>query len=646
MAGEPAFDGLLISWNPGTLTSERASARAALGLTLREEIHTAAMRSTGKGPIDLVALPGGRSAEELIQQLSQRMGVSFAEKNWLFQTQATSNDPSVGNGTLWGMYGESSSPANAFGSQAAEAWDRGYTGSDSVFVGIVDEGYQYTHSDLSGNVGKNPGEIQGNGIDDDGNGYVDDVYGWDFEGNNNTVYDGTGDDHGTHVAGTIGGQGGNGIGVAGVSWDVSLISAKFLGATGGSTANAIKAVDYMTDLKTRQGINLIATNNSWGGGGYTQGLYDAISRANNAGIFFVAAAGNDSTSTLSYPAGYDLPNVISVASLDSNGAISSFSNFSSTWVDLGAPGGGIYSTLPDNTYGNYSGTSMATPHVTGALALMRATYPGATMGQLKQALFDSVVQTSSLSGKTVTGGRLDVNGALIRLSQLFDPNAATYAVSAPTPVDEGAPLNFNISTTNVAANTTLYWRMSGTGITTADFVSLPSLEGTAIVDSAGSAVVATTVAADNTTEGNENLTYDLFTDSARTNRVAGTSVLINNTSKPSGVTLWGTTGSDTITGTSGPDRLAGVLPTGTTGVNMGTGQIDTLRGYGDADTFLLGDNRGVFYDDKKSNNLGSNDYASITDFVSGVDKLQVRAGTSYLYTVSGSTLSLYWDRNN
>ncbi|MFM9072947.1 MAG: S8 family serine peptidase, partial [Cyanobium sp.] len=169
----------------------------------------------------------------------------------------------------------------------------------------------------------------------------------------------------------------------------------FLGATGGSTANAIKAVDYMTDLKTRQGINLIATNNSWGGGGYTQGLYDAISRANNAGIFFVAAAGNDSTSTLSYPAGYDLPNVISVASLDSNGALSSFSNFSSTWVDLGAPGGGIYSTLPDNTYGTYSGTSMATPHVTGALALMRATYPGATMGQLKQALFDSVVQTSS-----------------------------------------------------------------------------------------------------------------------------------------------------------------------------------------------------------------------------------------------------------
>ncbi|MFM9089888.1 MAG: hypothetical protein ACKOPT_17510, partial [Cyanobium sp.] len=160
--------------------------------------------------------------------------------------------------------------------------------------------------------------------------------------------------------------------------------------------------------------------------------------------------------------------------------------------------------------------------------------------------------------------------------------------------DRCRPLNFTISTTNVAVDTTLYWRMSGTGITTADFVSLPSLEGTAIVDSAGSAVVATTVAADNTTEGNENLTYDLFTDSARTNRVAGMTVLINDTSKPSGVTLWGTTGSETITGTSGPDRLSGVRPTGTTGVNMGTGQIDTLTGYADADTFLLGDSRGVF----------------------------------------------------
>lgn len=338
--------------------------------------------------------------------------------------------------------------------------------------------------------------------------------------------------------------------------------------------------------------------------------------------------------------------MISVASIDSNGGLSSFSNFSSTWVDLAAPGGGIYSTLPGNTYGTYSGTSMAAPHVTGALALMRSAYPTATMNQLKQALLDSVVQTTSLAGKTVTGGRLDTNGALMRLSQLVDPNAPTYAISAPSAVNEGSSLTFNVSTTNVAANTPLHWRIGGNGITTADFVGLNSLQGTITVDASGSAVFTTAVAADLTSEGNENLIYELFTDSALTNRATGTQVVINDTSKPSGVTLWGTTGADTITGSNGDDRLAGVSSTGTTATAMGARQIDTLTGLAGADVFLLGDSRGVFYDDRSANNLGSGDYALITDFVSGIDKIQVKAGTSYLFTVSASGLSLYWDRNN
>jgi subtilisin family serine protease len=379
---EPDFDGLLVSWNPGSIAEERANARAALGMRLRETIHTPAMQAEGAGPLEVLDLPAGQGAEQAIEQLMQRPGVRFVEKNWLLQTQATSNDPAVTNGSTWGLYGESSSPANAFGSQAAEAWTRGFTGTANVAVGIIDEGYQINHPDLVGNVGTNPGEISGNGLDDDGNGYIDDTNGWDFVSNDNSVYDGTIDDHGTHVAGTIGAQGGNGLGVAGVNWDVSLLSGKFLGSTGGTTANAIRAVDYFTDLKTRHGLNLVATNNSWGGGGYSQGLYDAINRANSAGIFFVAAAGNSSSSTLSYPAAYDLPNVISVASIDSNGGLSSFSNYGSTWVDLGAPGGAVYSTLPDSTYGTYSGTSMATPHVTGALALMRSTQPTATLAQL------------------------------------------------------------------------------------------------------------------------------------------------------------------------------------------------------------------------------------------------------------------------
>ncbi|MFN5219594.1 MAG: S8 family serine peptidase [Cyanobacteriota bacterium] len=643
------FDGLLVNWNPLSTAQERANARAALGLGLTETIHTRAMQSNGAGAIEWVSLPTGLSAEQAIAALARRPGVAYAEKNWLLQTQATSNDPGVTNGSLWGMYGDGSSPANTFGSQAAEAWTRGFTGSGNVYVGIIDEGYQYNHSDLSGNAGVNPGEIAGNGIDDDGNSYVDDVQGWDFVGNNNTIYDDTGDDHGTHVAGTIGGQGGNGIGVAGLNWDVSLLSGKFLGASGGSTANAIKAVDYFTDLKTRHGLNLVATNNSWGGGGYSQGLYDAISRANAAKIFFVAAAGNSSTSTLSYPAGYDLPNVISVASLDSNGNLSGFSNFGSTWVDLAAPGGGLYSTLPDNTYGTYSGTSMAAPHVTGGLALMAAAQPTATMAQLKQALMESVVATSSLASKTATGGRLNVDGAITRLSQLVtpvDPNAP--AVTGPASVNEGSALNLTI--TNLIAGTTPYWKLSGTGISNTDFSGLNGLQGGPLTaDANGTASFQATVADDQSTEGNESLLFEVFSDANLTTRLTGTTVILNDTSKSTGVILWGNTNtnnlSDTITGSGGPDRLAGVRSTGSSAADLGASQIDTLTGMTDADVFLLGDSRGVFYDNRVAGNLGIDDYALIKDFVSGSDKLQVRAGMSYLYTIGASGLSLYWDRN-
>jgi subtilisin family serine protease len=322
------------------------------------------------------------------------------------------------------MYGASTTPANQFGSQAGTAWAAGNTGSSEVYVGIIDEGYMYTHEDLAANAGMNPGEIAGNRKDDDGNGYVDDVYGWDFDGNNNTVFDGTQDDHGTHVAGTIGAVGGNGRGVAGVSWSVKLLNAKFLGRRGGTTANAIKAVDYFTDLKTRHGLTLVATNNSWGGGGFSQALQDAIERANQAGILFIAAAGNggadgigDSNDALPhYPSSYTNENIVAVASITSTGAKSSFSNYGATSVDIGAPGSSIWSTVPTSSkrtigsgYASYSGTSMATPHVTGAAALYASANPGATAAQIKAAILGSAVPTGSLSGKCVTGGRLDVS---------------------------------------------------------------------------------------------------------------------------------------------------------------------------------------------------------------------------------------------
>ena len=292
-----------------------------------------------------------------------------------------------------------------------------FRSSKSVVVGVIDEGIDITHPDLRDNIWTNPFEKAADGIDNDGNGYVDDINGWDFFSNDATVYDGSGDDHGTHVAGTIGGVGGNGIGVAGVSWNVTMISAKFLGTNGGLTSGAIQAVDYLTDLKIRHGINIVASNNSWGGGGYSSALHSAIIRAAKANILFVAAAGNnsrnnDGSTTPNYPSNYSTlqpvdatpgtasyEGVIAVAALTSAGSLASYSNYGATTVDIGAPGSAINSTLPGEQYGSYSGTSMATPHVTGAVALYAAAYPQASGSQIRDAILGAARPTASQIGR-------------------------------------------------------------------------------------------------------------------------------------------------------------------------------------------------------------------------------------------------------
>lgn len=408
---------LLIQFRENATDADKGKVRAKANGAKIEQVK---VKANGKGDLELTAVGGDVLA--VAAELSNDPAVEFAEPNWIYTHGATSADPYFTDGSLWGMYGEASSPVNQYGSQAAEAWAAGTTGSNKVYVGIIDEGIQLTHPDLSGQVWTNPYDAA-DGIDNDGNGYVDDINGWDFANNDKTIYDGgtkgTLDDHGTHVSGTIGAKN-NGTGVVGVNWNVTLISGKFLGRRGGTTANAVKAVDYFTNLKTRHGLNIVATNNSWGGGGFSQALYDAVSRANAANILFVAAAGNggsdgvgdNNDTTASYPSNYDLPNVIAVAAIDKNGALASFSNYGATQVDIGAPGVGIWSTTAFNKYESYSGTSMATPHVTGAVALYASLNPGATAAQIKNAILSSAVPTASLSGKTVTGGRLDANGAL------------------------------------------------------------------------------------------------------------------------------------------------------------------------------------------------------------------------------------------
>jgi len=409
---------IIVKFRDGTSAAEQTAVRQGLGANKLDTIRAGnAMR----GETSLLKLPAGVGVAAAVRALATDSAVEYVEPNWTYQHQATSNDTYATNGSLWGMYGDASSPANQYGSQAAEAWGAGHTDCGNVIVGVIDEGIYYNHEDLAANIWSNPYDPV-DGIDNDGNGKVDDVRGWDFDGGTSDINSGgAGDDHGTHVSGTIAGVGGNGKGVAGVCWSgVKLISAKFLGRRGGTTANAIAAVDYITDLKTRHGLNIVATNNSWGGGGFSQGLQDAIGRANTANILFIAAAGNsayDNDAQASYPSNYPNANIIAVASTTSTGGLSSFSQWGATTVDIGAPGSGIWSSVPKSVkgavvsgYASYNGTSMATPHVTGAAALYKSSHAGATAADVKAAIMGSAVPTPSLQGKVVSGGRLNVSG--------------------------------------------------------------------------------------------------------------------------------------------------------------------------------------------------------------------------------------------
>lgn len=417
-AGKPHVAGeLIVQFRAGANESDKQRAMRRVNGSRADILVRGRHRIDLGGDVELLDVRGHATVADAIALLQGDGAVEFVEPNWIYQHTANSNDPYYTNGTLWGMYGDQSSPSNQFGSQAGDAASN-HCGD--VWVGIIDEGYMYTHVDLAANAAKNPGEIAGNGIDDDGNGYVDDVYGWDFANNDASVFDGLDDDHGTHVAGTIGGVGNNSTGLAGVCWSIKMMGAKFLGKNGGTTANAIKAVDYFTDLKLRHGINMIATSNSWGGGGFSQGLQDAIERANAAGILFIAAAGNDSydcdSGSNCYPAEYPNDNIIAVASITSSGAMSSFSSYGKTTVDICAPGSSIMSTLPVRSkgqvasgYGSYSGTSMATPHVSGAAALYKQRNPSASHLQVKSAILGNAAPTASCNGKVVSNGRLDVS---------------------------------------------------------------------------------------------------------------------------------------------------------------------------------------------------------------------------------------------
>lgn len=428
---KPAFveNEVLVKFRPAVNAQAIETALAAVGVQTVDVIPQIRVR-TVKGL-------SNQSVEKMIDDLSKLNSVEYAEPNYIYTTEIVPNDPSFGS--LWGMNntGQSGGTAGADIS-AVEAWEIS-TGSAEVIVGVIDTGIDYRHEDLAANIYTNPGEdawtnptdpTTGNGIDDDGNGFIDDWKGWDFVNNDNDPYDDN--MHGTHVSGTIGALGNNSKGVAGVNWTVRLIPLKFLSGNGsGDTADAIRAIIYAADL----GAHVLS--NSWGGGGFSSALEDAIKYANERNVLFVAAAGNDGGNNdmvPHYPSNYEVPNVVAVAASDhddqralwgSGGggggdcgigcnsviAATPGSNYGPNTVDIAAPGKNILSTVP-GSYSSLSGTSMATPHVAGAAALVLSKNSGMTASALKAKLMNSVDKLPAFENVIASGGRLNLLKAL------------------------------------------------------------------------------------------------------------------------------------------------------------------------------------------------------------------------------------------
>ena len=408
-------DHVLVKVQPGTTDQEVEGLAAKYGGHIRKKMYAPNMWIIAFSNATLDTVPSA------MQALSAEPTVVYSEPDYLARPLvSTPNDTDFGR--LWALH----NTGQDFGVpdadiDAPEAWDLSI-GSSNVLVAVIDTGIDYTHTDLCANIWINPGEagpLSTNTLDDDGNGFVNDFRGWDFYNDDNDPMDDNG--HGTHCAGTIGAVGNNVTGVVGVCWQVSLVGLKVFSSEGtviepGVVSDAIDATYYATRLGAK------VLSNSWGVDDYSQGLRDAIRDAETNGVLYVAAAGNDgedTDATPEYPASYTNANVVAVASSDRHDELSDFSNYGAGSVDLAAPGSDILSTVPGDAYGLKSGTSMATPHVAGAAALLLAHNSSLSPLELKNALLSNVDTNSAFAGKMVSGGRLNIDRAIRNVSGLY-----------------------------------------------------------------------------------------------------------------------------------------------------------------------------------------------------------------------------------
>lgn len=378
------------------------------------------------------------NADSAIKSLRLNPMVEVAEPNYIYRIKKTPDDPMFAQ--LWGMLNVGQKDPKGqvgvagYDTNVTKAWDL-TTGSKGTIVAIIDTGIDYNHPDLKDNMWVNEAEANGEtGKDDDGNGVVDDIYGYNAVNNSGNPMDDQG--HGSHCAGTIGAKGNNGVGVAGVNWDVRLMAVKFLSASGsGSLEDALKAIDYATKMGAK------IQSNSWGGGGFSQTLFDAIERSNKAGAIFIAAAGNEynnNDSSPTYPASYQIENVLAVAAIDNKGIKADFSNFGRKTVHLGAPGVNILSTT-GGKYQAFSGTSMATPHVAGVAALLSSYDTSLTGMDIKRRLVATARPIAGLKGKTISGGMVDAYAALTNTTPPPDANDPANWVSMPMDIKSASP---------------------------------------------------------------------------------------------------------------------------------------------------------------------------------------------------------------